>query len=105
MNQSISGTNSPLQRRLAGRREQNSTFSKERSNAPLMQTASDDSDGLKLAQHLTSGAPRDLSTHEEAALKRLMSKVIDYISSPEFEKKDAESSIFQDAEEIKQPEQ
>jgi RNA polymerase sigma factor (sigma-70 family) len=103
MNQSISGTNSPLQRRLAGRREQDVSFSKERSDAPLIQTTSGDPDELNMVNHPASGSPRDLNSSEKAKLKRLMSKEIDFISSPEFEKKNAESSIFQDAEEIKQP--
>ena len=50
-----------------------------------------------------SGSLRALNSSEEAKLKKLMSKVIDYIASPEFEKKDAESNIFQDVEEIKRP--
>ena len=46
---------------------------------------------------------RALSNAEEATVKKLMSKEIDYIPSPEFEKKNAECDIFQNAEEIKQP--
>jgi RNA polymerase primary sigma factor len=103
MNQSIAGTNSPLQRRMAGRREQDVSLSKERSDSPLMQRASGDPSDLKFTQHPTSGAPRALNSSEEVKIKRLMSKEIDYISSPEFEKADAESTIFNDAEVINQP--
>jgi RNA polymerase sigma factor (sigma-70 family) len=88
---------------MAGRREQDVSLSKERSDSPLMQRASGDPSDLKFTQHPTSGAPRALNSSEEVKIKRLMSKEIDYISSPEFEKADAESTIFNDAEVINQP--
>lgn len=103
MNQSIAGTNSPLQRRLAGRREQEVSLSAVRSDAPLVQKGPADPNGQGFTSHKSSGTLRALNSSEEAKLKKLMSKVIDYIVSPEFEKKNAESNIFQDVEEIKSP--
>ena len=103
MNQSIAGTNSPLQRRFAGRRDRAMALSNERSDAPLIQTAPKDPHGESFLGNSRPKELRDLNSAEEATLKKLMSKEIDYIASPEFEKKDAESNIFQDSEDIKQP--
>ena len=103
MNQSIAGTNSPLQRRLAGRREQDVSFSADRSDAPLVQMGPADPSDHGFSSHEGSGTLRALNSSEEAKLKKLMSKVIDYIVSPEFDKKDAESNIFEDVEEITRP--
>ena len=103
MNQSIAGTNSPLQRRLAGRREQKVSFSAERSDAPLVQVGPADPCDHEFNSHENSGSLRALNSSEEAKLKKLMNKVIDYIVSPEFDKEDAESNIFQDVEEITRP--
>ena len=103
MNQSIAGTNSPLQRRLAGRRERQVSISAVRSDAPLVQMGPADPKDHGFSGPNGSGTLRALNSSEEAKLKKLMSKVIDYIVSPEFDKKDAESNIFQDVEEIKRP--
>ena len=103
MNQSIAGTNSPLQRRLAGRREQEVSFSTERSDAPLIHKGPADPNDQGFSSHGDQETLRALNSSEESKLKKLMAKVIDYIVSPEFDKKDAESNIFQDIEEIKRP--
>jgi len=103
MNQSIAGTNSPLQRRLAGRKEHTLSFSQERSDAPLVQDDTAEPGEAGFSRTEKPGSQRALNSSEEATLKRLLSKVIDFIASPEFVKKNAESCIFQDAEEITQP--
>lgn len=103
MNQSIAGTNSPLQRRLAGRRERQVSISADRSDAPLVQVGPADPVDHGFSSPAGSGTLRALNSSEEAKVKKLMSKVIDYIASPEFDKKDAESNIFQGVEEIKRP--
>ena len=62
MNQSIAGTNSPLQRRLAGRREQDVSFSAERSDAPLVQMGPADPNDHGFSSH--EGSENSRFDHE-----------------------------------------